>query len=111
MKDVMAYLMAQIACADAVESNFVSLTKTEAKLILKLLKEQDSIISVLKSDLEETLEVVAERSNVVRCKDCIHRGKSEKCVLTAISEEKDYPLFMLDNRGEWFCADGKHKDT
>ena len=44
---------------------------------------------------------------IVRCKDCIHRGKTEKCVLAAISEEKDFPLFMLDNRGEWFCADGK----
>lgn len=48
-----------------------------------------------------------ERIELVRCKDCIHRGKSEKCVLAAISEEKDYPLFMLDNRGEWFCADGE----
>lgn len=44
---------------------------------------------------------------VVRCKDCVHRGKAEKCVLAAISEEKDCPLSMLDNRGEWFCADGK----
>jgi len=47
---------------------------------------------------------------LIRCKDCIHRGKSEKCVLSAISEEKDFPLFMLDNRGEWFCADGKRKE-
>ena len=47
---------------------------------------------------------------LVRCKDCKYRGKSEKCVLSAISEEKDYPLFMLDNRGEWFCADGKPKN-
>ena len=39
-----------------------------------------------------------EQEAVVRCKDCIHRGKSEKCVLSAISEEKDFPLFMLDNR-------------
>ena len=46
---------------------------------------------------------------VVRCKDCINRGKSEKCVLAAISEEKDCPLFMLDNRGEWFCADGERR--
>lgn len=47
---------------------------------------------------------------VVRCKDCVHRGKAEKCVLAAISEEKDCPLFMLDNRGEWFCADGRRRD-
>ena len=43
---------------------------------------------------------------LVRCKDCKHRGNSEKCVLAAISKEKDFPLFMLDNRGDWFCADG-----
>jgi hypothetical protein len=47
---------------------------------------------------------------LVRCKDCVHRGNSGKCVLSAISEEKDFPLFMLDNRGEWFCADGKRRD-
>lgn len=47
---------------------------------------------------------------VVRCKNCIYRGKSEKCFLAAISEEKNVSLFMLDNHGEWFCADGKHKE-
>ena len=47
---------------------------------------------------------------LVRCKDCKHRGNSEKCVLAAVSKEKDYPLFMLDNRGEWFCADGVKRD-
>ena len=47
---------------------------------------------------------------VVRCKDCKHRGNSEKCVLSAISEEKNFPLFILDNRGEWFCSDGERKE-
>lgn len=51
--------------------------------------------------------VSTRKQELVRCKDCKHRGKSDKCVLSAISEEKDYPLFMLDNRGEWFCADGE----
>ena len=46
---------------------------------------------------------------VVRCKDCKHRGIIEKCLLAAVSAEKGVPLFMLDNRGEWFCADGKSK--
>ena len=46
---------------------------------------------------------------VVRCKNCIHRGKAEKCVLAAISKEKAFPLFMLDNHGEWYCADGKRE--
>lgn len=61
-------------------------------------------------ELEERLAIVLEwQPEIVRCKDCIHRGDSKKCVLAAISEEKDFPLFMLDNRGDWFCADGKSK--
>lgn len=63
--------------------------------------------------IEMLLELLKEQFDkdiIVRCKDCIHRGKSEKCVLAAISEEKDWPLFMLDNRGYWFCADGKRKE-
>ena len=51
-----------------------------------------------------------KNDSIVRCKECKHRGKAKKCVLAAISEEKDCPLFMLDNRGEWFCADGRRKD-
>lgn len=62
---------------------------------------------------ELTSDVIAmlkEQTEIVRCKDCKYRGNSEKCVLAAISEEKDFPLFMLDNRGNWFCADGERKD-
>ena len=77
---------------------------------IALLKEQESVIEALKSDLDETLAVLGEQPEIVRCKDCKHRGNSEKCVLSAISEEKDFPLFMLDNRGEWFCADGERKE-
>ena len=47
---------------------------------------------------------------VVRCKDCKHRGKAEKCVLAAITVDKGF-LFMLDNHGEWYCADGRKKDA
>ena len=55
-------------------------------------------------------DAVMKCPDIVRSKDCVHRGKSEKCVLAAISEEKNFPLFMLDNRGEWFCADGERKE-
>ena len=76
----------------------------------------ENAVALLKE--QETQKFLADESGkitplpvVVRCKDCIHMGKSEKCVLAAISEEKNFPLFMLDNRGEWFCADGKRKPT
>ena len=59
----------------------------------------------------EYLQLLPDKmQGLVRCKDCKHRGDAEKCVLAAISEEKDCPLFMLDNRGEWFCADGRRRD-
>ena len=51
------------------------------------------------------------QEEIVRCKNCIHNGKIEKCVLAAIAAEKNWPLFMLDNRGEWFCADGKNGEA
>ena len=65
---------------------------------------------IMKASTDEQAEFCRRYSNMqelVRCKDCKHRGNSEKCVLSAISKEKDFPLFMLDNRGEWFCADGE----
>lgn len=98
--------MAQIACADAVESNFVSLTKAEGKRILKLLNEQESIIESLKSDLHETLEVVSGRLNVVKCKDC---------QLASMFETEDGQMFCecgatTDfHKPDWFCADGERK--
>ena len=65
--------------------------------------------------VHHAINVIAElpivrQPEIVRCKDCVHRGKVEKCVLAAIAAEKNYPLFMLDNRGDWFCADGKRKE-
>ena len=57
--------------------------------------------------MRDALELLKEQPQIVLCKDCVHRGKVEKCVLAAIAAEKSYPLFMLDNRGEWFCADGE----
>ena len=65
-------------------------------------------IAVLHDDALALLkEEYSPEREIVRCKDCDHRGKVEKCVLAAIAAEKGYPLFMLDNRGEWFCADGR----
>ena len=71
----------------------------------KLLKEQET----QKFFVDESGKITP-LPVVVRCKECKHRGNSEKCVLSAISEEKNFPLFMLDNRGDWFCADGERKE-
>lgn len=78
---------------------------------LALLKEQEEQLSIKTENFNRLVAKVEVMPKIVRCKDCIHRGKSEKCVLATISEEKDYPLFMLDNRGEWFCADGERSES
>ena len=87
-------------------TNAMELIHKKNERIEKLLKQQEA-----QKFLVDESGKITPLPVVVRCKDCIHRGKSEKCVLAAISEEKDYPLFMLDNRGEWYCADGKRSDT
>lgn len=74
------------------------------KGILQLLKEQEKKKFFVDSDGK-----ITQLPDIVRCKECVHRGIVEKCVLAAIAAEKNFPLFMLDNRGEWYCADGKRK--
>ena len=54
-----------------------------------------------------TIEPVTK---VVRCKDCIHRGDKNRCILAFVADKQNFPLFFYDIRGEWFCADGKRKD-
>lgn len=39
---------------------------------LNLLKEQESVIKALKSDLDETLAVLGGQPEIVRCEDCKH---------------------------------------
>ena len=55
-------------------------------------------------------DLLKNQPQIVRCKNCKHRGIVEKCLLAAVSEEKDVPIFILDNRGEWFCADGEKRE-
>ena len=67
---------------------------------LALLKEQESIIKTLKSDLQETLDIVANRGNVVRCKDCKHWEQlNGHC-----------PFNSIFTNADWFCADGERKE-
>lgn len=46
---------------------------------------------------------------VTRCKDCEWRGNKKKCILAFVADKQEFPLFFYDQRGEWFCADGKPK--
>lgn len=59
--------------------------------------------------LIHAVKYLKDQPELIRCKDCVHNGNAKKCVLAAIAAEKDCPLFMLNNGGEWFCADGKKR--
>ena len=46
---------------------------------------------------------------IIRCKECVHRGNPKKCILAFVAEKQDFPVSFYDNRGDWFCGDGKKK--
>ena len=77
--------------------------------VLALLKEQESIIESLKSDLYETLEVVSGRLNVVRCKDCkyAHKTYDGDCKYCDMFTDDDGNPIERYRSGDWFCADGE----
>lgn len=77
-----------------------------AESALELLREQEQIITSLKADLQETLKVVSEQSNVIRCKDCKHRDPEDrKC------DSGHGIQWQLPRPDDWFCADGELTDT
>ena len=88
-------------------TNAVELIHKKNERIEKLLKEQEK-----QKFFVDASGKITPLPVVVRCKDCKHRGKIGKCVVASIAAEKDYkyPICMLDNRGEWFCADGERKE-
>ena len=92
------HLRSQIDTAEQMRSEFVYLTKREAEGCLELAEAQDVI-----------QEILNEKEHLVRCKDCLYRGRESNCMLAAISAKKGIPYFAVDDRGMWFCADGKRK--
>ena len=81
--------------------DFVDLTVDVGEEILALLKEQESIIKTLKSDLQETLDIVANRGNVVRCKDC-KKHNTWECW--------QYFFGRMNLPDDYYCADGELKE-
>jgi len=66
-----------------------------------LLEEQESVIEALKSDLDETLAVLGDQPEIVRCADCTFRN------------EINCPQYYRRNElpDDWFCADGERKSN
>lgn len=61
MKDIKTAIDAQLAVAEEIKSDFITLTVTEGKRILKLLKEQDNetkrILKIIWETLHEGLSI------------------------------------------------------
>ena len=77
---------------------------------LKLIKKQQDIIDTHKANLEETLECLVEKTNVVRCKDCKHRFNGEhhdNCCDVLMGKVKW--TFEVTVEPDWFCADGERR--
>ena len=85
-------------------TKLVHIEKADAEQILGLLKEQDSVIEALKSDLDETLAVLGEYAEIVRCRDCVH-AEPER-----VEEEIWCPITCSLRSMDWFCADGERKE-
>ena len=88
----------------------LTLAQEQAKEIISLLKEQESVIEALKSDLDETLAVLSEQPEIVRCRECKYgclmaNGKVYMCE----SPEQNKKICVHVHKQEWFCADGERR--
>ena len=72
---------------------------------LAILKDQESVIDALKSDLDETLKVLGEQPEIVRCKDCKHYKDGFCYNPNTYDDEKT----RGNTSPNWFCADGERK--
>ena len=71
---------------------------------LALLKEQESVIEALKSDLDETLAVLGEQPDIVRCRDCKYwRTNTEFCMCWSVANAAHH------TNPNWFCTNGERR--
>ena len=67
------------------------------------------VIPAINSGNYPLTEKELDKQKIVRCKDCEWRGNKKKCILAFVADKQEFPLFFYDQRGNWFCADGKPK--
>lgn len=84
--------------------NFAICVKDVASDALVLLKEQESVIEALKSDLDETFAMLGDQPEIVRCKDCKH------CEYPSAEKEWCKKGHLHGNAENWFCADAERKE-
>ena len=56
--------------------------------------------------LSNAIELLKEQSQIVRCKDCKHRDPEDKKCDCGHGIR-----WQLPREDDWFCADGKRKET
>ena len=83
----------------------------------ELLKEQDKLLRKKQKDIDKLCCDIAdlkhrfhEKTEIVRCKDCVRRGNADRCMLAYIAKEQGVPYTLYDEKGEWFCKDGERKE-
>ena len=76
---------------------------------LAMLKEQESVIEALKSDLNETLAVLGEQAEIVRCRDCKYWSAERINDFNKCRRWIKVGVKNFATMGDWFCADGKRR--
>ena len=61
---------------------------------------------ICNSLIKDALELLKEQSQIVRCKDCKHRDPEDKKCDCGHGIR-----WQLPREDDWFCADGKRKET
>lgn len=89
----------------------------KAKIFLRTIDEAVVLLKEQKKTrLEIAHEIIAESvlmyqgKELVRCKDCIHFGKKDKCIVQKYLSEHPEKVWLLSLQSDWFCADGKRED-
>ena len=84
------HLKRQIYVAEKLKSDWVYITAPQAKKCLELAEAEDVI-----------MEMINEKSQIVRCKDCKYRDTGNWCN----AHMDHYP------DDDWFCADGERRSN
>jgi hypothetical protein len=84
--------------------------KVEIQDLRRTIKEQESVIEALKSDLDETLAILSEQPEIVRCRECKHGWRmASGVVYMCESPEQNEKMCIHVHKPDWFCADGERR--
>lgn len=107
---VIRHITAEICIAKVCKKDFASVDIDMLSDALTLLKDHESVIEALKSDLDETLTVLSEQPEIVRCRECKHGCRmGSGGVYMCESPEQNEKMCIHVHKPDWFCADGERR--